>query len=324
MALFQNKYGAAQTDAYDNVTSTDEYGNAIRRDENGNIMAGTDEYGKVIRTDESGYVIPTDDYGNPIRHSGSTFQGMQRQQQQRQRHDPSTEYDGQGRGRRNMAGEAAHSTDAYGNVIRTDEYGNVSPTDEYGNRIRHSGTTHQGVHQQRRHDLSTEYDGQGRGRRNMAGQAANSTDAYGNVIRTDEYGNVSPTDEYGNRIRHSGTTLQGVHQQRRHDHSTEYDGHGGGRNKAGEAYSTDAYGNVIRTDEHGNVPAYDYGNPIRIPGVGHRDHRSDTSYATATTYPTTASYGTGGQLQHRHHKGVMEKIKDKLSGTSYDQHDEYY
>ncbi|KAF5463080.1 hypothetical protein F2P56_019023 [Juglans regia] len=260
MALFQNKYGAAQTDAYDNVTSTDEYGNAIRRDENGNIMAGTDEYGKVIRTDESGYVIPTDDYGNPIRHSGSTFQGMQRQQQQRQRHDLSTEYDGQGRGRRNMAGEAAHSTDAYGNVIRTDEYGNVSPTDEYGNRIRHSGTTLQGVHQQRRHDLS--YDGQGRGRRNMAGEGANSTDAYGNVIRTDEYGNVIPTDEYGNRI--------------------------------------------------------------RISGVGHKDHRSDTSYATATTYPTTAGYGTGEQPQHRHHKGVMEKIKDKLSGTSYDQHDEYY
>ncbi|XP_041020686.1 epsin-like isoform X13 [Juglans microcarpa x Juglans regia] len=352
--------------------------------------ATTDAYGNVIRKDEYGNVIPTDEHGNPIRHSGTTLQGGQQQQQQR--HDLSTEFDGQGGGRNkglkekiteNIPGvgindrrndTSSATTDEYGNVIRKDEYsnvirkdeyGNVIPTDEHGNLKRHSGTTLQGGQQQQRHDLSTEYDGQGRGRRNKVGEAAHSRDAYGNVNRTDKYGNVIPAYDYGNPIRHSDTTLQGVQQQQRHNLSTEYDGQGRGRrNKVGEAAhsrdaygnvipaydygnpirhsdttlqgvqqqqrhnlsaSTDEYGNVVRADEYGNVIRTDeYGNPIRISGGGHMDHRSDTSYATATTYPTTAGYGTGEQPQHRHHRGLIETIKDKLSGTSYDQHNEYY
>ncbi|XP_041020688.1 mesocentin-like isoform X14 [Juglans microcarpa x Juglans regia] len=286
--ITENIPGVGINDRRNDTSSatTDEYGNVIRKD----------EYSNVIRKDEYGNVIPTDEHGNLKRHSGTTLQGGQQQQ----RHDLSTEYDGQGRGRRNKVGEAAHSRDAYGNVNRTDKYGNVIPAYDYGNPIRHSDTTLQGVQQQQRHNLSTEYDGQGRGRRNKVGEAAHSRDAYGNVI---------PAYDYGNPIRHSDTTLQGVQQQQRHNLSA----------------STDEYGNVVRADEYGNVIRTDeYGNPIRISGGGHMDHRSDTSYATATTYPTTAGYGTGEQPQHRHHRGLIETIKDKLSGTSYDQHNEYY
>nr|AGJ94410.1 LEA protein [Juglans regia] len=306
MAHFQNEYGAAHS---------------------------TDAYGDVIRKDEYGNVIPTDENGNPIRHSGTTLQGGQQQQQQ-QRHDLYTEYDGQGGGRNkglkekiteNIPGvgnndhrndTSSATTDAYGSVIRKDEYGNVNPTDEHGNPIRHSGTTLQGgqQQQQQRHDLSTEYDGQGGGRNkglkeklteNIPGVGNNdhrnntssaTRDAYGNVSRKDEYGNVIPMDEHGNTIRHSGTTLQGGQQQQqhqRHDLSTEYDGQGGGRNKGLKESVTE-----------------------NIPGVGNKDHRNDTSSATTTTPTTTAGrYGTGEQAQlnqHAEKKGVMEKIKEKV------------
>ncbi|XP_035549470.1 dehydrin DHN1-like [Juglans regia] len=211
----------------------------------------------------------------------------------------------------NKYGAAAHSIDTYGNIIRKDEYGNVIPTDEYGNPIRPGGTTLQGG-QQQRHDLSTEYDGQG-GRRNKGltekttenvpgvgnndnrnGRSSATTDAYGNIIRKDEYGNVIPTDEYGNPIRQSGTTLQGgQQQQQRHDVSTEYDGQGGRRNRGLKEKVTE-----------------------NIPGVGNKDHRNDTSSATTKTPTTTAGgYGTGEQAQYHQHaekKGVMEKIKEKV------------
>jgi hypothetical protein len=46
----------------------------------------------------------------------------------------------------------------------------------------------------------------------------------------------------------------------------------------------------------------------KIPGVGHKDYRSNTS---ATT--THIGYDEG-QLHHQEKKGVMEKIKEKLPG----------
>ncbi|XP_035549461.1 mesocentin-like isoform X3 [Juglans regia] len=265
---------------------------------NDTSSATTDAYGSVIRKDEYGNVNPTDEHGNPIRHSGTTLQGGQQQQQQL--HDLSTEYDGQGGGgnkglkeklTENIPGvgnndhrnnTSSVTRDAYGNVIRKDEYGNVIPTDGHGNPIRHSGTTLQGGQQQQRHDLSTEYDGQGGGRNkglkeklmeNIPGVGNNdhrnntssaTKDAYGNVIRKDEYGNVIPTDGHGNPIRHSGTTLQGGQQQQQqlHDLSTEYDGQSGGRNKGLKEKLTE------------NM----------IPGVGNNDHRNNTSSATKDAY----------------------------------------
>nr|AER13140.1 DHN2 [Corylus mandshurica] len=141
------------------------------------------------------------------------------------------------------------------------------------------------------------------------------TDQYGNTIRTDEYGNPIRTDEFGNPIHHmtgtagsygSGgydtTTLQGMS----HDvtgtgahgvsgklhrsgssssSSSEDDGHGGRRKKKGLT---------------GKIKE-------KIPGVGHKDHRSNTSATTPYGYDE-------GQLHHQEKKGVMEKIKEKLPG----------
>ncbi|KAG2694319.1 hypothetical protein I3760_08G137000 [Carya illinoinensis] len=146
-----------------------------------------------------------------------------------------------------------------------------------------------------------------------------STDAYGNVARTDEYGNVISTDEYGNPIRHSGTPLQGVQQQQRHDLS-------GKLHRSGSSSSSEDDGQGGRRKKGLKEKIKE-----KIPGIGQKDHRSDTSSATATTTYTTTGYGTGEQQQQQqqHHaekKGVMEKIKEKLAGnrTSQDQHHQHY
>ncbi|XP_041020690.1 dehydrin Rab15-like [Juglans microcarpa x Juglans regia] len=186
----------------------------------------------------------------------------------------------------------AHFQNKYGAAHSTDAYGNVIPTDEYGN---------QGG-QQQRHDLSSEYDGQG-GRRNkgLKEKVMENIPGVGNKDHRNDTSSANP-------IRHSGTTHQGGLQQR-HDLSTEYDGQGGRRNKGLKEKITE-----------------------NIPGVGNKDHRNDTSSTTHTTTHTTTAggYGTGEQAQHHQQaekKGVMQKIKEKLPGqrtTTHDQHNQHY
>nr|AMD11608.1 dehydrin [Betula platyphylla] len=126
-------------------------------------------------------------------------------------------------------------------------------------------------------------------------------DQYGNTVRTDEYGNPIRTDEYGNPIHHTAGTTAGygaggfdttTPQGMRHDvtgtRGSEDDGHGGRRKKKGLAEKIKE----------------------KIPGVGNKDHRSNTSATTTQAYDE-------GELRQHEKKGVMEKIKEKLPGHHY-------
>ncbi|KAG2696263.1 hypothetical protein I3760_07G050300 [Carya illinoinensis] len=179
----------------------------------------------------------------------------------------------------------ASQTDEYGNVLSTDEYGNVIRRDAYGNVIR--------------------------------------TDEYGNVIRTDEYGTVIRTDEYGNPIRHSGTTAgtygacgfdtttpQGMH------HDVTAAGHGG--DSTGKLHLS---GSSSSSEDDGQGGRRKKGLmekiKEKIPGIGHKDHRSATSATTTPGYTET-------HAQHPHEKkGVLEKIKEKLPGGHHTSEHQY-